>query len=121
MSELVSRIHRLTQELLELNTRLEQDLATFSVDRSSELFQQYALLKAYKGVLDHSRHLIWPYVLGAEQNAQRNAKHVMQDYRMERIRQMVTALKQTDDRSPATQLFLSELRRLTDEAAQRPN
>ncbi len=114
MPEIVARIHKLTQDLLDLNAELEQELAGFAVDRSSALFSEYGLLMAFKGILDHSRHLVWPFVLGAEQKAERNIGVVMQSYRIDRIRQMVASLQQDREGAPeVTRLFLAELHAMT--------
>lgn len=122
MTPTASRIQKLTSELMELNAELEKGLATLAVERSSPLLAEYALLKAFKGVLDHTRHVLWPYLLGAEQKAEENVLHAMQMYRMERIRQMLEAI-QRDQEISGTQapveLFLSELQRKAGTA--RPN
>jgi hypothetical protein len=122
MTPTISRMQKLTTELMELNAELEKDLATLAVERSSPLLTEYALLKAFKGVLDHSRHVLWPYLLGAEQKAEENVLHAMQMYRMERIRQMLEAIQRDQEVSGTTQpveLFLSELQRKAGTA--RPN
>src|SRR5512146_1624865 len=87
MTSTVSRMQKITSELMELNAELEKELVTLAAERSSPLLTEYALLKAFKGVLDHTRHVMWPYLLGAEQKAEENVLHAMQMYRMERIRQ----------------------------------
>lgn len=121
-TSIVNRLQKLTAELMELNAELEQDMATLAVERSSPVLNQYALLKAFKGVLDHSRHLLWPYLLGAEQKAEDNVLHAMQSYRMERIRQMLEAVKRDREASGPSQhvdLFLSEIQRKVSD--DRPN
>lgn len=113
-TSIVDRLQKLTNELMELNAELEQDMATLAVERSSPVLNQYALLKAFKGVLDHSRHLLWPYLLAAEQKAEDNVLHAMQTYRMDRIRQMLEAMqrdRQASGQSQGVDLFLSELQR----------
>jgi hypothetical protein len=122
MMPTASRIQKLTSELMELNAELEKGLATLAVERSSPLLTEYALLKAFKGVTDHARHVLWPYLLGAEQKAEENVLHAMQMYRMERIRQMLEAIQRDQGISGTTQpveLFLSELQRKAGTA--RPN
>ena len=113
MNSPLDRLQRLTREIMELNAELEKDLATLAVERNSPLLSEYALLNAFKGVLDHTRHLIWPYLLGAEQKAEDNVMYAIQRYRMERIRQMLDAM-QRDHEALGTKpvaLFLSELQR----------
>jgi len=121
-TSIVNRLQKLMAELMELNAELEQDTATLAVERSSPILTQYALLKAFKGVLDHSRHLLWPYLLGAEQRAEDNVLHALQTYRMERIRQMLEAIQRDRELSGSSKpvdLFLGELERKA--KAARPN
>lgn len=125
MNSPVSRLQRLTHELMELNTELEKDLATLAVERNSPLLNEYALLNAFKGVLDHTRHLLWPFLLSAEQHCEENIVHAIQRYRMERIRQMLDAMQRDHEAlgTKPVELFLSELQRKAATAgpADRPN
>lgn len=124
MTSPVARLQQIMHELMELNSELEKDLATLAVERSSPLLNEYALLSSCKGVLDHTRHLIWPYLLAAEQKAEDNVLHAMQRYRMERIRQMLDAMQRDHEslHSKPVELFLSELqRKASGPAVHRPN
>lgn len=122
MTSPVTRLQQIMHDLMELNTELEKDMATLAVERSSPLLHEFALLSACKGVLDHTRHLIWPYLLAAEQKAEDNILHAMQRYRMERIRQMLDAVQRDQEamQSKPVELFLNEIQRKTS-APQRPN
>jgi hypothetical protein len=110
-------------DLMELNAELEKDLATLAVERSSPLLNEFALLSSLKGVLDHTRHLTWPYLLAAEQKAEDNVLHAMQRYRMERIRQMLDAMQRDQEamQSKPVELFLNELKRKASASSARPN
>jgi hypothetical protein len=124
MTSPLNRIQRLTHEIMELNSELEKDLATLAVERNSALLDEYALLSAFKGVLDHTRHLLWPYLLSAEQKAEDNVLHAIQRYRMERIRQMLDAMQRDHEAlgTKPVELFLSELqRKAASGATHRPN
>ena len=57
-TSIVNRIQKLTSELMELNAELEKDMATLAVERTSPILSHYGLLQAFKGILDHSRHLL---------------------------------------------------------------
>ena len=119
MSDLVNRLNALTQELVQLNSDLEKETATLSSNHSSSLVQELGRLKTFKTVVDHTRHLLWPLVLGAEQHAEQNVARAIRAYRMERIMEMVAALQQDSDSHEATRLFFSELSRVT--SMSRPN
>jgi tRNA A37 methylthiotransferase MiaB len=122
MTSPVARLQKIVHDLMELNSELEKDLATLAVERNSPLLKEYALLAAFKGVVDHTRHLTWPYLLSAEQHAEDNVLHAMQRYRMERIRQMLDAMQRDHEAlgSKPVELFFNELQRKAS-AAQRPN
>src|ERR1051325_10767839 len=109
MSDLVTRLNTLTQELLQLNSELEKETTALSSNHSTPLVRQLGRLKAFKTVVDHTRHVLWPLVLGAEQHAEQNVARAIRDYRMERIMDMVLALQQDSDSHEATRLFFSEL------------
>ncbi len=124
MTSPVARLQQIMNALMELNSELEKDLATLAVERSSPLLNEFALLSSFKGVLDHTRHLTWPYLLAAEQKAEDNVLHAMQRYRMERIRQMLDAMQRDHEalHSKPVELFLNELqRKASANVASRPN
>ncbi|MDP9269257.1 MAG: hypothetical protein M3P27_13175 [Acidobacteriota bacterium] len=122
MPALPDRIDRLVHELLAVNSKLEAALREAESRPDSELLLQHAgLLKSFKGAVDHTRHLLWPYVLGSEQNAEQNIMQAMQVYRMERIKQMLTAVRRDDRASDSVKLFLSEVQRLAEQSDSRTN
>ena len=124
MTSPVARLQQIMHDLMELNAELEKDLATLAVERSSPLLHEFALLSSLKGVLDHTRHLTWPYLLAAEQKAEDNILHAMQRYRMERIRQMLDAMQRDHEalHTKPVELFLNEIqRKASAPAVERPN
>ena len=118
---LPDRIDRLVHELLAVNSKLEAALREAEKKPDSELLQHLGLLKSFKGAVDHTRHLLWPYVLGTEQNAEHNIMQALQAYRMERIKQMLAAVRRDDAASDSVKLFLSEVERLVKRSDSRAN
>ena len=118
---LPDRIDRLVHELLAVNSKLEEALHEAENKPDSELVQHLGLLKSFKGAVDHTRHLLWPYVLGTQQNAEQNIMQALQTYRMERIKQMLAAVRRDDAASDSVKLFLSEIQRLAKVSDTRSN
>jgi len=113
MADLLDRVDSLTHELLDINSKLEAELTKASrAAHRSKLLQRARLLKSFKTVVDQTRHLLWPCVLAAEQHAEQNVDVTLQAYRMERIKQMLTALRTEPDPSDSVKLFLAEVQRM---------
>jgi hypothetical protein len=114
MPSLTDRLIRLTQELIEINRELEQDIAATSAGAAPEVTAGYAVLNTFKGVVDQTRHLLWPFVIAAHQRSEENLTAIMQGYRMNRIRQMMGSLQEDDEQKPSdtVRLFLAEVERL---------
>lgn len=121
MPPLTDRLIRLTQELIEVNAELERDLAITKGGQVDET-AGYTVLNTFKGVLDQTRHLLWPFVIAAHQRSEEKLTAIMQNYRMSRVRQMLDALHEEDqhDRSDTVRLFFSEIERLA-QRSQKPN
>lgn len=114
MRSLLVRLQTLVIELLELNSELERDTGSpTGTEARSDLAANPSVLRAFKGLVDHSRHLIWPYVLQAEQRFGLDVHGAMQQYRMDRVRQMLGAIQRAPA-SEATRSFLGEVRRMAD-------
>ena len=114
MPDLLDRVDALTHDLLSINSKLEAELArAVSAPQRSKLIRQTSLLKAFKTAVDQTRHLLWPCVLAAEQNAEHNVDVTLEAYRMERIKQMLNAIRNRQNTSDSTKLFLAEVNRMT--------
>ena len=122
MSPLTDRLISLTQQLIEINRELEQDMAATSAGATPEVTAGYTVLNTFKGVLDQTRHLLWPFVIAAHQRSEEKLTAIMQGYRMNRIRQMIGSLQEDDavDPSDTVRLFFGEVERLAHKS-QRPN
>ena len=122
MPPLTDRLIRLTQELIEVNRELEQEVAATSAGAAPDVTAGYTVLNTFKGVVDQTRHLLWPFVVAAHQRSEENLTVIMQGYRMNRIRQMIGSLREDDehDRSDTVRLFFAEVERLAHKS-QAPN
>src|SRR4051812_10274785 len=101
MLPLTDRVIRLTQELIQINSELERELGTVAGGAESGVTTGYSVLNTMKGVVDHTRHLLWPFVVAAHQRNEENVRIILQGYRMTRIREMLAALKDDDKVEPS--------------------
>jgi|SRR3954471_21394754 hypothetical protein len=123
MPQLTDRLIHVTQELIAINSELEQDVNAVAGGAESGITAGYAVLNTFKGVVDHTRHLLWPFVVAAHRRSEENLTVILQGYRMTRIREMLSALKTDDQSGPSdtVKLFLAEVERIAHQPAQRPN
>jgi hypothetical protein len=115
MSELSEKIRTAVKMLEAIQKELEEKSRL--AEHDAELAQQldYELLSDFKRSLDHSRHLIWPYIIALQQHTPENIDYALQLYRMQRVREMLLAMrkdKDTFESDPKIRLFLSELQRI---------
>src|SRR3954470_14895792 len=123
MATLTDRVIRITQELIQVNSDLETEMTHLAEGSADWMTAGYTVLNTFKGVVDHTRHLLWPFVVAAHQRSEENLTAIMQGYRMTRIREMLSALKQDDQNegSDTIRLFLAEVERIARRDAGRPN
>jgi hypothetical protein len=60
--------------------------------------------------------MVWPYVIALQQGSPENVDFALQQYRMQRVREMLTMIRKDEEalRSDAkTMLFLAEMHRMT--------
>jgi hypothetical protein len=116
MSNIAQEIRDLSAALTRLSKTLEAKAANPMAD--SELAQtlNFDLLDSFKNSLDHARHMVWPYVIALQQGSPENVDFALQQYRMQRVREMLTMIRKDEEalRSDAkTMLFLAEMHRMT--------
>src|SRR3954471_5291857 len=111
MATLTDRVIRITQELIQVNSDLETEMTHLAEGGADWMTAGYSVLNTMKGVVDHTRHLLWPFVVAAHQRSEENIRIILQGYRMTRIREMLAALKDDDKVEPSdsVSLFLSEV------------
>jgi hypothetical protein len=116
MNDLAQDIRNLSAALNKLCKTLE-DKATSPV-ADSELAENltFDLLDNFKNSLDHSRHMVWPYVIALQQGSPENVDFALQQYRMQRVREMLTTIRKDEEalkNDAKTLLFLAEMHRMT--------
>ncbi len=115
MSDLSEQIRSAIKLLEAVQRELEQKSSLEAHDAELAAQLDYELLSDFKRSLDHSRHLIWPYLIALQQHSPENIDYALQLYRMQRVREMLLAMrkdKDTFESDPKIKLFLSELQRL---------
>jgi hypothetical protein len=115
MSDLSEQIRSAIKLLEAVQKELEQKSSLEAHDAELAAQLDYELLNDFKRSLDHSRHLIWPYLIALQQHSPENIDYALQLYRMQRVREMLLAMrkdKDTFESDPKIKLFLAELQRL---------
>jgi hypothetical protein len=115
MGDLSVQIRAAIRLLEAVQKELEAKSALEAHDAELAAQLDYELLDDFKRSLDHSRHLIWPYIIALQQHSPENIDYALQLYRMQRVREMLTAMRKdraTFESDPKIKLFLSELQRL---------
>ena len=115
MADISTQIRSAIKLLEAIQKELEHKsgLEAHDAELASQL--DYELLSDFKRSLDHSRHLIWPYIVALQQHSPENIDYALQLYRMQRVREMLLAMrkdKETFETDPKIKLFLSELQRI---------
>jgi hypothetical protein len=116
MSDLAQEIRNLSAALSRLSKTLEAKAANPMADAELAQTMNFELLDGFKNSLDHARHMVWPYVIALQQGSPENVDFALQQYRMQRVREMLTMIRKDEEalRSDAkTMLFLAEMHRMT--------
>ena len=116
MTNLSEEIRSLSAALHRLSDNLEAKAASPNFDRELAASLTLKLLEDFKNALDQARHTVWPYVIALQQGSPENVDFALQQYRMQRVREMLSAIRKDEEalRSDAkTRLFLAEMNRMT--------
>jgi hypothetical protein len=116
MTNLSEEIRTLAASLHRLSDSLETKASNSSFDAELAASLTLKLLEDFKNALDQARHTVWPYVIALQQGSPENVDFALQQYRMQRVREMLTAIRKDEEalRSDAkTRLFLAEMNRMT--------
>ena len=100
MQELNVRIRRVTDDLQAIETELNAAAqADAPPRRREEIMRQLAdtaMLNAFKGAVDHMRHLLWSYI-EASSKKDKDVAQTLQAVRMQRVTEMLKILAPTVD------------------------
>ena len=116
MTNLSEEIRTLAAALHRLSDNLETKATSAAYDTELAANLTLKLLEDFKNALDQARHTVWPYVIALQQGSPENVDFALQQYRMQRVREMLTAIRKDEDalKSDAkTRLFLAEMNRIT--------
>jgi hypothetical protein len=116
MTNLSEEIRTLAAALHRLSDSLETKAANSSFDTELAASLTLKLLEDFKNALDQARHTVWPYIIALQQGSPENVDFALQQYRMQRVREMLSAIRRDEEalRSDAkTRLFLAEMNRMT--------
>ena len=116
MTNLTEEIRSLSAALHRLSDNLETKATDSKFDHELAASFTLKLLEDFKDALDQARHTVWPYVIAMQQGSPENVDFALQQYRMQRVREMLGAIRADEEnlRSDAkTRLFLAEMNRMT--------
>lgn len=116
MTHLSEEIRTLAAALHRLSDKLESKASSPNFDRELAASLTLKLLEDFKNSLDQARHTVWPYIIALQQGSPENVDFALQQYRMQRVREMLSAIRKDEEtlRSDAkTRLFLAEMNRMT--------
>ncbi|MCU1284391.1 MAG: hypothetical protein JWO13_741 [Acidobacteriales bacterium] len=116
MNDLAQDISNLSAALNQLCKTLESKAGTPITDSELAGSLTFDLLDTFKNSLDHARHMVWPYVIALQQGSPENVDFALQQYRMQRVREMLATIRKDEEalKSDAkTLLFLAEMHRMT--------
>src|SRR3954467_9960576 len=116
MTNLTEEVRSLSAALHRLSDNVETKATNSKVDNELAASFTLKLLEDFKNALDQARHTVWPYVIALQQGSPENVDFALQQYRMQRVREMLTAIRKDEEalRSDAkTRLFLAEMNRMT--------
>jgi hypothetical protein len=116
MNDLAQDILKLSAALNQLSKTLEAKATNPIADSELADNLTFELLDNFKNSLDHARHMVWPYVIALQQGSPENVDFALQQYRMQRVREMLTTIRKDEAalRDDAkTLLFLAEMHRMT--------
>ncbi|MCU1308653.1 MAG: hypothetical protein JWN45_3348 [Acidobacteriaceae bacterium] len=116
MDDLAQDIRNLSAALNQLCKTLEAKASSPIADSELAGNLTFDLLDNFKNALDHSRHMVWPYVIALQQGSPENVDFALQQYRMQRVREMLTTIRKDEEtlkNDAKTLLFLAEMHRMT--------
>ena len=116
MTNLSEEIRTLAAALHRLSDNLEAKATNANFDAELAASLTLKRLEDFKNALDQARHTVWPYIIALQQGSPENVDFALQQYRMQRVREMLNAIRKDEEnlRSDAkTRLFLAEMNRIT--------
>src|SRR3954470_9581540 len=101
MSELTSRIRRITEDLQavqqQLSSAARPDAPSFERDAVMQEMINVELINEFKTSVDHMRHLLWSYIEASSSKGSLTVSDTLQTVRMQRVTEMLKILQPTVD------------------------
>ena len=101
MSDLVTRIRRVTEDLKaiqeKLNAAAQPGAPPAERERIMEALLQADMVNEFKTAVDNMRHLLWSYIEAASAKSPQNVTRTLQAVRMQRVTEMLRILQPTVD------------------------
>jgi hypothetical protein len=124
MSELTTRIRRITEDLhavqAQLNSAARQDASATERDAVMEEMINVELINEFKNSVDQMRHLLWSYIEASASKGRLNVSDTLQNVRMQRVTEMLRILQPTVDgtqgNSPEAKSFFEVINTIANSA-----
>jgi hypothetical protein len=106
MSELTTRIRRITQDLQavqeQLSSAARPDAPASVRDAVMEEMVNIEMISEFKTSVDHMRHLLWSYIEASSSKGRLTVSDTLQSVRMQRVTEMLRILQPTVDGAKKT-------------------
>jgi hypothetical protein len=101
MSELTTRIRRITEDLHAVQEKLSSaarsDAPASERDAVMQEMINVELINEFKTSVDHMRHLLWSYIEASSSKGRLTVTDTLQSVRMQRVTEMLRILQPTVD------------------------
>ncbi|MCU1283951.1 MAG: hypothetical protein JWO13_301 [Acidobacteriales bacterium] len=101
MSELTTRIRRITEDLQavqqQLSSAARPDAPSSERDAVMQEMINVELINEFKTSVDHMRHLLWSYIEASSSKGSLTVSDTLQSVRMQRVTEMLKILQPTVD------------------------
>src|SRR5437879_154906 len=106
MSELTTRIRRITEDLQavqqQLSSAARPEASASELDAVMQEMVNIELISQFKTSVDHMRHLLWSYIEASSSKGRLNVSDTLQSVRMQRVTEMLRILQPTVDSTKGT-------------------
>src|SRR5437879_12070955 len=106
MSELTTRIRRITEDLRafqeQLSSAARPDAPSSERDAVMQEMINLEMINEFKTSVDHMRHLLWSYIEASSSKGRLTVTDTLQSVRMQRVTEMLRILQPTVDSAKGT-------------------
>jgi hypothetical protein len=123
MSELTTRIRRITEDLQavqqQLSSAARPDAPSSERDAVMQEMINVEMINEFKTSVDHMRHLLWSYIEASSSKGSLTVSDTLQSVRMQRVTEMLKILQPTVDgakTSPEARSFFEVINTIANSA-----